>query len=470
MSNDDSDSPWKTELQNISAVSDSMKTPLVSNQNHQQHGNGINGSSEPQQEDLVKSLEDIKSSFEAEAESFIIQAIVHSEKERDQSPSAELNRFFEEEGRHIAPNVATVGSADSSPFLAGVPASAVHLFGDSDDLNDSDANENKSMPMPGGRGHETIASQSTNTATPGLNDIAKRIVLMQRMALAKEKTLRRIVVLDQDDNSANNNADDGRNIDPESLVNDDPEAFTDNRTSADNRRPDVDEENENAKNKDKGKESKCCRCTSWYVLARLIGDSFRDSGKWYLKVYSFLIMPLVAVSTILFYSLDNPIASLGASYSWWLLFAARHAITLILAQITQFILIDYIALETRFAVLFVGRLLTLMAVQAKGWPLIMLLWSLWNFALNCGKSSYKRHWFHMQEWITMLNDNNPSGRVVGHESYRTFLVVLIVVGLLVMTKRILISFWVGKKNYGKCFVSNVCNSHPLFSFLMRWVF
>ena len=433
----------------MSSRSDLMKTPLVSNQKqhkNEQENQQLTNPRDAEPEDMIKSLEDVKSGFETLAESSIMKAIELNEKERDEESSfAGMSPF--EKKRHTRGHAR--GHARGSSLLSGVPASAMHLF-DTDE-SDSDADEKPSMPLPGELSGTVPAAleivQPTETATPSLKDIAKRINLMQKLAVVKEETIRNINTSNQDDPE---NVEIRKTpMDPESLVGDDhrPEAFAD---SAIESRSDVDTEDAKKGRKQTRFWRRCCAPCS--VFTTLVVEGFHAAGKYILKMYLYLIMPLIAVSAILFYIADNPIASLDASYSWWLLFAVRHIITLLLAQITQFILIDYIALETRFAVLFVGRLLTLMAVQAKGWPLILVIWSLWNFALNFGESSFSRHWLYMQDWVNMFNENNPSGRVVAHESYQTFLTLMIGVGVVVMIKRVLISLWLGRKNYGECFV------------------
>jgi hypothetical protein len=78
------------------------------------------------------------------------------------------------------------------------------------------------------------------------------------------------------------------------------------------------------------------------------------------SILAYIIVPLLLLATILFYvpTFNNPMGPLGATYSWWLLFVARQVVTFLLAQFTQFVLIDFIVLETRLAVLALGRVLT----------------------------------------------------------------------------------------------------------------
>jgi len=161
-----------------------------------------------------------------------------------------------------------------------------------------------------------------------------------------------------------------------------------------------------------------------FVLKNIIQVRGADI-KYYAQLYICFIAPMLAISALLFYVLGNPEGPHGASWSWWLNFIVRQAVSLLLAQITQFILIDFIVLETRVAVWALGKLLTLLAIQAKGWPLLAVFWATWNFAFNHGNTRYAQHWLYWQSSIRMFNGRNPGGDVVTDPKYRVILLVMI---------------------------------------------
>jgi hypothetical protein len=158
------------------------------------------------------------------------------------------------------------------------------------------------------------------------------------------------------------------------------------------------------------------------------------------------MIPCLGLSAILFYLAGNPVGPYGGSYSWWLQFIVRQSITFLLSQFTQFILIDFIALETKIAVMAIGRMLTLMAVQAKGWPLIIVLWSVWNLILLYGTRN--AYWLSTQSTFDMFNAKNPSGTFMYSGVYRDVITAFIVVGLVVMIKRLFVALMLGKRTYG----------------------
>jgi hypothetical protein len=51
--------------------------------------------------------------------------------------------------------------------------------------------------------------------------------------------------------------------------------------------------------------------------------------------------------------------------------------------------------------------------------------------------------------INLFNEMNPSGDVVMSEGYTRFLIALIIVGVIVMVKRVIVALILGKKKYGK---------------------
>ena len=179
---------------------------------------------------------------------------------------------------------------------------------------------------------------------------------------------------------------------------------------------------------------------------------------------------------------DSSIAGGGASNSWWCLFIIRLGITLTLARVTEFLLIDFIVLETSLAVCCLGRLLTLMLIQAKGWPILSIYWGIWNFAMVYGKRNFAKHWFFWLSrifdeeklnasdgnnshknakwlfWLSGIFDEtrNPSGGITSGSTYTAILITMIIAGFVIMVKRLLVSLLLGKKKYGE-FRQSICS-------------
>jgi hypothetical protein len=168
-----------------------------------------------------------------------------------------------------------------------------------------------------------------------------------------------------------------------------------------------------------------------------------------IKVTLCLFLPLVALAFILFYPGRNPDGPFKAKYSWWCLFIVRQGITFTLAKVTQFVAVDYMALETSFYIRTFGRLFTLMLIQARGWPFLITVWALYNFALNFGTSPLAKHWFFWIRNADIFQDGNYTADIVHDPTYLRILLVLFFLGLLIMVKRLMVSLLLGKKKYGK---------------------
>jgi len=187
------------------------------------------------------------------------------------------------------------------------------------------------------------------------------------------------------------------------------------------------------------------------------------------NVTLYLLVPLIGVAAILFYLAGNVptgkidqslsangiqvatdgeiIDEKGASASYSLLFSARQIVTLSMALAMQCVIIDVVALQTRFFLRTVGPVITLMIVQSKGWPHIVFWWSIWNFAMNYGKGAFAHHWAFYQDWIDLFNAANPSGSIPTNEWYKRCLVIGVSVSLVVTVKRFLVGLHLGRKQF-----------------------
>jgi hypothetical protein len=104
-------------------------------------------------------------------------------------------------------------------------------------------------------------------------------------------------------------------------------------------------------------------------------DTFRVFVK---RVLFYIVFPFTGIAAILFYLGGNPKTGMsedGApgdkpSVSWCLLFAVRQLVTFSIALGLQSLIIDFLCVGTRIMVKILGPILTLLIVQAKGWPFV----------------------------------------------------------------------------------------------------
>ena len=97
-------------------------------------------------------------------------------------------------------------------------------------------------------------------------------------------------------------------------------------------------------------------------------------------------------------AIDNILGPRGVRYdspsvSWWILFiGVRQVITLSLARMLEAFIVDFWILKTKSASAILGPYLSLLTVQAKGWPLQFILWGLLDIGMLYGDRPFARHW------------------------------------------------------------------------------
>lgn len=306
-------------------------------------------------------LDQVKGAFESEAETHILQAIENNERIRQQHEERS-NRLDDKDEDYTSFDVGRRNS-----LLAGVPSNALRLF---EHITSEDNNHQDVVVSDTTAANEQPASSSTplpppKTLTPStstrftLKDAANRVRMMN-LAAAQTNRVTEVAAEENEYNgqiqqyeeefgtkpSNENRATDG---DPESQSHVEDTILPESASSKFNK---------------KGKKRFHYRyhCAPFYSFSNFLRDHWSDV-KSTLKLFFLFMIPCLGLSAILYYFAGNPIGPSGGSYSWWLQFFVRLSITFVLAEVTQFILIDFICLETKLAVLAIGRMLTLMAMQ-----------------------------------------------------------------------------------------------------------
>jgi len=88
-------------------------------------------------------------------------------------------------------------------------------------------------------------------------------------------------------------------------------------------------------------------------------------------------VPAIILALFFFHFMGNPevnVLPTDASIAWWLMFSAKQMFLLDAATILEFILVDGLALRSRWSVKLFGPLVILSVIQAKGWPFRAVCW------------------------------------------------------------------------------------------------
>ena len=184
----------------------------------------------------------------------------------------------------------------------------------------------------------------------------------------------------------------------------------------------------------------CSMCHPVRVLQN-VHDILAMSYFWWIGV------PCLVLSAFFYYLLDNPkalkILPEDTTIAVWLLLITRQSVTLGLAQLSVFIIVDGFLLGTHLGVKTLGPLLTLAAERGNGWPLFMCTWALWNLVLIHGDTAFQLNWLYWTE--IELFHQNFGGLLVNSTLYTHILFSAIIAGLAVSIKRTIFALRFGNK-------------------------
>lgn len=167
--------------------------------------------------------------------------------------------------------------------------------------------------------------------------------------------------------------------------------------------------------------------------------------------FCFAAIPLFVLAWIFFYHLGNPHFEFlpgNTTMSWWLNFAGRQLLTLEMARMAQFLIIDGLTLRSKLVIQLGGPLLTLLAIQSRGWPFLLSAWSLIDLIMLHGDTKFPRNWFY---WTGLdIYSSKVTGiYILNSELYFRSLMCLLVVGSCVSVKRSAVAIYFGRKTLGK---------------------
>ncbi|CAB9496794.1 Mechanosensitive ion channel protein [Seminavis robusta] len=192
------------------------------------------------------------------------------------------------------------------------------------------------------------------------------------------------------------------------------------------------------------------------LFQEFVGGKRQSALSYARQVVLFIVLPSMLMAVLLFYFVENPekdeygnvVPGQPATASWWFLFlGVRLVITLTMALITQALVIDFLALGSRFSLQWMGPIFTLLVVQSKGWPFISTFWGAYNFILLSGGKRYARHWLYQQDKIGLFNEDNPGNGVLDGTIYQSLLRLMLFAGILAAIKRLVVGLMLGRQTF-----------------------
>ena len=160
--------------------------------------------------------------------------------------------------------------------------------------------------------------------------------------------------------------------------------------------------------------------------------------------YLWVALPLFAIAWIVYYGAGNPIPEFlpgQVSLAWWLDFVGRQVLTLALARIAEYLTLDCLLLSQNKVL---GPLVTMTALQARGYPFILVAWALIDLCIFHGSGKFAAHWLY---W-TGLRIYSPTHAATGSyilqsTMYLRVLLSMIVAGCAVTAKRVYVAIRFG---------------------------
>ena len=189
------------------------------------------------------------------------------------------------------------------------------------------------------------------------------------------------------------------------------------------------------------------------ILQSFFYSQSKQNIRYYCQNVGILLILLISAGAITFYAVERPSDSEdGASVSWYLIFCARQLVTLSLALASQIFIIDFLCVSTKNVLRLFGQFVTLLLVMSKGWPFVVFMWSIYDFAMLYGDHPFAKHWLYWQNTIDLFNEANPGGNVVNSPWNRDILLIGLCVSFLVSLKRFTFGLYLGRKtvnHYGE---------------------
>jgi len=143
-----------------------------------------------------------------------------------------------------------------------------------------------------------------------------------------------------------------------------------------------------------------------------------------------------AVAWVLYYHLKDPSIDLlnNASISWWLNFCGRQLITLQIAFWAQYVLIDFFVLSCKPVANLLGPLLTVWAIQSRGFNFIITTWGVVDAILLHGDNDFQNRWMHWTGW-KIYQPTEYGVKILSSTLYSRILISMIVAGVISSIKR-----------------------------------
>ena len=155
-------------------------------------------------------------------------------------------------------------------------------------------------------------------------------------------------------------------------------------------------------------------------------------------------LPLFGLAWILYYGFGNPVLEFlpgGVSLAWWLDFVGRQILTLALAHVSEYLVLECLLFHNHK---WLGPLVTMTALQARGWPFILSAWAGIDLLIFQGSHRFAAHWFYFTG-LRIYTQASSGTYILQSQLYLRLLLSMMVAGSAVTAKRVYVSIRFGRR-------------------------
>ena len=153
----------------------------------------------------------------------------------------------------------------------------------------------------------------------------------------------------------------------------------------------------------------------------------------------------------LFYVMGNPEFDFlpgQATLAWWLNFFSRQCVTLDIARVMQWLVIDKFLLGTRAGVQVFGPLASLTLIQSRGYPFVLFAWAVTNLFVLHGNQPFSQHWLTVTRLRYYL-ETNSGNYVLTSDIYFRLLLSMVAAGVAKACKRTGVALYFGRRTFAE---------------------
>jgi hypothetical protein len=156
-----------------------------------------------------------------------------------------------------------------------------------------------------------------------------------------------------------------------------------------------------------------------------------------------IALPCAIAALILYYPFANPVIDFlpgSVTIAWWFNFTARQMVTLEVARLLQYIIVESLLLKSRWER---SQLVSFVAYHIQGWPFILISWGTIDLFVLHGSNRYQVHWLWWTRWKIYSHEASSGAYMLTSELYLRILLSMIFFGVATAMKRCIVELQFG---------------------------